>query len=151
MTTPTAAPIRLLLVAPPGPRANQMMLGLRATGLRVDETCVSHASELGAALREHAWDIVVSDFESPGLSGLVALRIVRATGIDLPFIFVSGAAGTAAAVAAIKAGADNYIPDSELAQLVPAMRHEIARARERIQRRHAQQLSRVAPAGMQAH
>jgi len=106
---------------------------------------------LGAELREHTWDIVISDFESPGLSGLVALRIVRATGLDLPFIFVSSAAGTAAAVAAIKAGADNYIEDCDLALLAPALRHEIARARERAQRRHAQLLSQAVLAGMQAH
>ena len=103
MTAPMAPAehIRLLLLAAPGKRADQIMLGLRATGLPVDETRVSHASALATELREHTWDAVISDFESPGLSGLVALRIVRATGLDLPFLFVSSAAGTAAAVAAI--------------------------------------------------
>jgi DNA-binding NtrC family response regulator len=144
-------PVRLLLVATPGARAHQILLALAAAGLAVREQVVSHASALGAALREKPWDIVVCDFESSGLSGLVALRIVRAAGLDLPFVFVSGAEGTAAAVAAIKAGADDYIPDCELAQLAPAMRHEIARALERTQRRHAQQLSRTVLAGLQAH
>ena len=153
MTAPLApaAPIRLLLLAASGKRADQILLGLRATGLLVDETRVSHASALVAELREHTWDAVISDFESPGLSGLVALRIVRATGLDLPFLFVSSATGTAAAVAAIKAGADNYIQDNELALLAPALRHEIARARERAQRRHTQLLSQAVLAGMQAH
>ena len=145
------SPIRLLLVASPGARADQILLSMRATGLRVDETCVADVSMLRAALQEHAWDLVISDFEAAGLSGLIALRLVRATGLDLPFIFVSGASGTAAAVAAIKAGADDYIPDTELAQLAPAIRHEIARSQKRTQRRHAEQLSRAVLANMQAH
>jgi FixJ family two-component response regulator len=102
-------------------------------------------------LRESTHDVVVCDFDSPAIRGLVALRIVREAGLDLPFIFVSSAPDIGAAVAAIKAGADDYLLDSDLTHLAPSVRHEVARARERALRHWAQIQVRATLARMELH
>ena len=153
MTAPliTDMPVRLLLVAAPGARALQILGQLSGSGMRLSATAVSHVSTLDQTLRESTLDIVVCDFDSPTVRGLVALQIVRATGLDLPFIFVSGVSDVGAAVAAIKAGADDYLLDNNLAQLARCVHHEVSRARELTQRQWAQRQVHATLTRMQAH
>ena len=42
------------------------------------------------ALASETWDIILCDFSFPRFSGQAALRIVTESGLDLPFIYVSG-------------------------------------------------------------
>ena len=144
-------PVRLLLVATPGARAEKILGGLCGCGMLLDTLVVSQVSTLEQTLRTSTHDVVVCDFDSPAVCGLVALRIVRATGLDLPFIFVSSAPDIGAAVAAIKAGANGYLQDSDLVHLAPSVRHEVARARERAQRQLTQNQVRATLARMELH
>jgi signal transduction histidine kinase len=82
------------------------------------------------------WDVVLSDYNLPGFSGLAALDIVRAQDASIPFIIVSGEIGEDTAVAAMRRGASDYLLKSNLARLVPAMLQSVdacenRRARER--------------------
>jgi len=43
-------------------------------------------------------DLVISDYTMPRFSGLRALELLKQTGIDIPFIMVSGSIGEATAV-----------------------------------------------------
>ena len=43
--------------------------------------------------------------QSSGFTGIDALRIFRSTGLDIPFIMISGTIGEEIAVSALKAGA----------------------------------------------
>ncbi len=63
-------------------------------------------------------------------------------GIDLPFIIVSGAIGEETAVAAMKAGAHDYLIKARLARLAPAVERELREAEERRKRRQAEQALR---------
>jgi signal transduction histidine kinase len=58
------------------------------------------------------WDCV--DTESGYLD---ALRLLRETGLDIPFILITGTAGEEAAVAALQLGADDYLLKDRLARL----------------------------------
>ncbi|TAN63876.1 hybrid sensor histidine kinase/response regulator [bacterium] len=89
---------------------------------------VDLAGLLISALKDKEWDIVISDYMLPSFNGLDALRIVKATGLDLPFIIVSGAIGEDVAVAAMKAGAHDYIMKGALSRLCPAVRRELTEA-----------------------
>ena len=60
---------------------------------------VAGAATLEAALAREPWDLVLSDYVLPGFGGLEALEIVKASGLDLPFILVSGTVGEDVAVA----------------------------------------------------
>src|SRR4051812_28707306 len=68
---------------------------------------VDTEGSLVEALRR-PWDIVISDFAMPEFSGLRAFEIVKGSGVDMPFVFVSGALGEERAVEAMRAGARDY-------------------------------------------
>ena len=54
-------------------------------------------------------DLVVSDHQMPGLTGLDLLELLKAEGYDIPLIILTGYASIEHAVSAIKAGAVDYI------------------------------------------
>jgi signal transduction histidine kinase len=83
------------------------------------------------ALAAEPWDIVFADYSMPQFSGSEALAIVRERGIDLPFMFVSGAIGEDTAVEAMKAGAQDYIMKGNRRRLLPAVARELREAEAR--------------------
>ncbi len=54
-------------------------------------------------------DLIISDYRMPGLTGLEFLGLLRQEGYDTPLIMLTGYASIEHAVAAIKAGAVDYI------------------------------------------
>ncbi len=105
-------------------------------------TPISHrvetASSLKLSLSEHQWDIIISDHNIPGFNSASALSIVKSTDTDIPFIIVSGSIGEDLAVAAMKAGAHDYIMKGNLTRLVPAIEREIREYKSRCARRSAE-------------
>ncbi len=92
---------------------------------------VDSADGLNQALQQGEWDVVLSDHSMPGFDSFAALQIVQQRGRDLPFIIVSGAIGEDLAVAAIKAGAHDYLLKSNLKRLIPAIERELQAAQAR--------------------
>lgn len=93
--------------------------GYEMTFLRVDDE-----ASLREAMKER-WDLVISDYMMPKISGLDVVKAVRGSGLDLPVIIVSGLMGEEFAVTAMKAGADDYILKDRLFRLVPAIEREL--------------------------
>ena len=62
---------------------------------------------LGADLR--TWDLIVADVELPGMSGIEFLEIVKARAPKVATLVISSHASFDYAVAAIRAGADDYM------------------------------------------
>ncbi|HEU4437234.1 MAG TPA: response regulator, partial [candidate division Zixibacteria bacterium] len=91
------------------------------------------------ALEKSDWDLVISDFTMPHFNGMAALSVLKETGMDVPFIIVSGSIGEDVAVACMKAGASDYIMKNNLNRLVPAIARELAEAEERRARRSAEE------------
>ena len=58
---------------------------------------------------EHPADVVVTDLKMPNMSGMQLLNQLRAGNSDVPVIVVTADADTSSAVAAMRAGADNYL------------------------------------------
>lgn len=54
-------------------------------------------------------DLIISDHQMPGLTGLDFLEILKRDGVDIPVIMLTGYASIEHAVQAIKAGAIDYI------------------------------------------
>lgn len=107
---------------------------------------VEDAQSMTRALREHTWDVVISDYYMPGFGALAALSLVRVGGHDLPFIIVSGNMGEDLAVEAMRAGAADYVMKRNLSRLVPALERELrdAEARRGAQRAELQLLEQSA-------
>src|SRR5262249_42561392 len=81
------------------------------------------------------WDLIIADYVMPLFNGLAALALVREKGLDLPFIIVSGHITEDTAVAAMKAGAHDYVMKDKLARLGPEVERELREAEVRHQRR----------------
>jgi DNA-binding NtrC family response regulator len=61
------------------------------------------------ALAKGNVDLIISDYRMPGLTGLEFLELLHQEGYDVPLIMLTGYASIEHAVAAIKAGAVDYI------------------------------------------
>ena len=132
------AALRVLLVEDAPEDAELNLLALRAGGFRVESLRVETAEALARALQERAWDLVLSDVQLPGFGGFEALRILQASRQDIPFLIVSGAIGEEVAVSAMKAGAHDYVPKSNLGRLGAVVDRELREARSRREKREAE-------------
>ena len=74
-------------------------------------------------------DLVLSDYEMPQFNGLQALELLKQSGLEVPFILVSGTIGEDTAVAAMKLGASDYLLKDRLARLGPSVAHALAESR----------------------
>lgn len=92
---------------------------------------VATPKALNKALKETAWDVVVSAYSMPKFDALSALSIVRCHCAEMPFIIVSGSIGEEVAVAAMKAGATDYVMKGNLARLGPVIEREVREAEVR--------------------
>jgi signal transduction histidine kinase len=126
-----------------------MVAHLRRDGLLAETTRVdSEAAFLQALDAEPPWDVVVSDYNLPGFSGLVALDLIKASGKMIPFILVSGEIGEDTAVEAMRNGASDYLLKNNLTRLAPALlhaveTHELQLARQRADRELGESKRRV--------
>jgi signal transduction histidine kinase len=130
--------LKVLLIEDSEPDALLIRGHLESAGYRLQCKRVQTAHELHSALTKDSWDLVISDYRLPQFCGLDALKILQGHGLDLPFILVSGYIGEETAVAAMKAGAHDYLMKENLARLVPAVRRELKEAEVRQARAKAQ-------------
>jgi CheY-like chemotaxis protein len=109
--------LSVLLVEDSDMDAELVIRALRKAGYTPRVEVVKTSAQMQEALRAGGWDVVFSDWELPGFSGLQALEIHRRAGSGIPFIIVSGRIGEEAAVEAIRAGADDFVPKDRLEHL----------------------------------
>jgi PAS domain S-box-containing protein len=107
---------------------------------------VESATAVRAALQAKQWDIILCDYHLQGFNGLDALGILRESGIDIPFIIVSGMLGEEMAVAAMKSGAHDYIMKNSRQRLVPAIERELREAEMRRERKRTEERYRQSEA-----
>ena len=91
---------------------------------------VRSSAEALVRLSRESFDLVLVDLRMPDMSGLELLRECMHRGLRVPFIVVTGRGDEAAALAALKLGAYDYIVKREnyVSQLPHAIDHAIARA-----------------------
>jgi diguanylate cyclase (GGDEF)-like protein/PAS domain S-box-containing protein len=133
--------LRVLLVEDSEDDAALTLRQLKKGGYVTQYERVDTPNAMRAALATKTWDIILSDYNMPEFSGSAALDVLRDTGIDIPFIIISGAIGEETAVEVMRAGAHDYIMKDNLARLVPAIERELREAEVRnIQRSTAEDL-----------
>ena len=81
-------------------------------------------------------DLVIADYTIPGYNGMKALQYVREKDELTPFIFVTGTLGEEKAVAAIKAGATDFVTKNRI-DLLPAAILRSLREREEKMKKNA--------------
>lgn len=131
-------PLNALIVEDSEDDALLLVEHLEAAGFQPSWIRVDSELAMRGALAANLWQIVFSDYTMPRFKGDRALEITRAFDQDLPFIFVSGTIGEEAAVAAMRAGAQDYVMKHNLSRLPPIVWRELEDARERRERHRAE-------------
>ena len=118
-------PLRILLLEDSDDDAALITHELKRGGYEAICLRVESQEEFRSALASRDWDVIISDYALPSYSGLRALADLHASGKDIPFILVSGTVGEAGAVAAMKAGAHDYVLKGDLSRLPLAVEREV--------------------------
>ena len=132
-------PIRVLIVEDSEDDAALVLRELRRGGYEPVYERVDTRDAFNAAINHKTWDIVLSDYSMPHFKGTEALELLKLTGLDIPFIFVSGTIGEDKAVEAMRNGAHDYVMKRNLARLVPAIERELRDAQIRQERKKAEE------------
>lgn len=127
--------LRILLIEDSEDDAHLLLRELQRGGYQVESERVETAESMRAALARQQWDLIICDFSLPTFSAPHALELLKDTGIDLPFIIVSGTIGEESAVNALKAGAHDFIIKGNFARLIPAIERELKEAAIRRERK----------------
>jgi two-component system, cell cycle sensor histidine kinase and response regulator CckA len=134
-------PLRVLVVEDSVDDTLLIVNELKRGGLEPVDERVETAAAMRAALEVHEWDLIICDYSMSHFDGPEALAIHQQTGLDIPFISVSGTVGEEAVAEMMKAGAHDYVMKHHLARMVPAVKRELRAAQERRDRRHTEAVS----------
>ncbi len=133
--------LRILLLEDSVTDAELVRELLEADHFVCEVTRVQTRAEFVAALEDGAIELILADYNLPSFDGLSALRLARSARPDLPFIFVSGF-GEEIAIEALTSGATDYVLKARLSRLAPSVRRALREARERAERKKAEQALR---------
>jgi CheY-like chemotaxis protein len=78
-------PIRVLIVEDSENDALLLVRELWRGGFEPEFDRVDTSEAMVAALAKQTWDLVISDYSMPHFSGIAALKLLRKSGLDLPF------------------------------------------------------------------
>src|SRR6266702_742355 len=131
--------LRVLVVEDSELDAALLLRALERGGFKPVSEIVDTAEAMLAALEHKSWDLILADHAMPQFSAPEALDLVKKRGIDVPFIIVSGHINEETAVAAMQAGAHDYVMKERLARLVPAVRRELREAAVRRARHESEE------------
>ena len=132
-------PLRVLLVEDSQPDAVLLKRALERGGFELLCERVDTREAMKQALEKQPWDLILADHAMPQFSAPEALDLVKKHGLDVPFIIVSGHIEEETAVAAMRAGAHDYIMKERLARLVPAVERELREAEVRRARKKSEE------------
>ena len=134
-----ARPLRVLIIEDSEDDTLLLLRELKRSGYEVEFERVDTAQAMRSVLNQKTWDLILSDYSMPEFNAPTALELLKASGLDLPFIIVSGTIGEETAVAALKAGANDFLVKGKFSRLGPAIERELREAESRNERRRAEE------------
>jgi PAS domain S-box-containing protein len=130
-------PLRILSIED-DPRDVELIQNLLETeDIVCKVTRVDTQAALLASLEKGGIDLILADYSLPSFDGISALKLAMKACPDVPFIFVSGTLGEEVATEALKIGATDYVLKTRLSRLVPSVVRALREARERAERKQA--------------
>lgn len=129
--------LKVLLVEDNNADADLVMRQLRRSGYEAE--CVRVDNELDYLHHLTAdIDIILSDYDLPQFNGRRALELQQQSGLQIPFLIISGTIGEETAVEAMKHGADDYLLKDRMGRFGSAVQHALDQAQARRDRHGAQ-------------
>jgi len=119
-------PLQLLIVDDDTTDLELCVRGLKKSGFAFEANTATAQEEFRKKLREGPVDVVLSDYNMKGWTGMDALAIVKELRPEVPVILLTGTLGDERAVECIKLGVTDYVLKDQLARLPSALN----RARE---------------------
>jgi PAS domain S-box-containing protein len=132
-------PLRILSIEDDPKDAELIQDLLETEGVACEVTRVDKEASLRDLLEQGGVDLILADYSLPSFDGISALKLAIKISPDVPFIFVSGTLGEEVAIEALKIGATDYILKTKLSRLVPSVVRALREARERAERKQADQ------------
>jgi PAS domain S-box-containing protein len=142
---PSNKPLRVLIVEDVPADAWMIRKELSRAGYTVEWSRVEGEVAYRAALNPRL-DVILSDCKMPGFTSGRALKVLRDSGLDVPFILVSGTIGEEAAAELMRQGAADFIPKDKRGRLGMAVERAMAEAKLRRERLDAIESLRSAEA-----
>ena len=127
-------PLNVLIIEDSEDDALLIVLELRRGNFNLVWEQVETADALRTMLTTRPWDVIIADYRIPGFDAPAALKVVKQSQLDIPFIVVSGKIGEQLAVEMMKAGAHDYVMKDNLIRLPEAVRRELREAQIRLER-----------------
>lgn len=134
----TERKIKLLIIEDSEDDTLLEVRSLKKEGFSVEYQRVQTADELKKCLTDNTWDVILSDYNMPGFTGLEAFEIFQSCHLDIPFIMISGKIGEEAAVEAMRRGINDYVMKEHLGRLGPAIERELRDAENKFSRERAE-------------
>jgi len=131
-------PLRILLLEDDAQDVELIQELLEADHFVCEVAHVQTRAEFLAGLEDSGIELILADYTLPSFDGLSALKLALSARPDLPFIFVSGTLGEEAAIDALKTEATDYVLKTRLSRLVPSVQRALREARERAERKKAE-------------
>lgn len=129
-------PLRVLILEDQASDLELTLMHLKLAGFDARWTCVDKKEDYIAHLHD-GFDIILADFKLPQFDALHALKHLKASGLDLPFIVVSGAISEEVAVQCMKLGAADYLLKDRMTRLGPAVENALNEKKLRDEQKHS--------------
>jgi signal transduction histidine kinase len=121
--------LRVLIVEDTQAAADILVQRLQEGGQAVVAQRVANGKAMRAALTAQSWDVIISACALRRFDAPAALAVMKAEGLDLPFIIVSDGTREDLAVQAMREGAHDYFLKENLGpRLVAAIEREVQEA-----------------------
>lgn len=140
----TVSPLRILLVED---KAYDVKIFQKAIENSGTDYIVKHVSRADEALNllqadPSAFDLLVTDHQMPGMTGLALCQTLLAQQVPIPIVLLTGTGSEVLAVAALKAGVDDYLVkdiDGSYMDLLPlVLSRVVEKYRDRIAKQQAE-------------
>ncbi len=132
-----ATPLHLLIVEDSADDTDLLVYELRRAGFNPTWKRVEREADFLVEIKKLP-DLILSDYSMPQFDGLRAVKLLRETGLDIPFILISGTVGEDVAVEAMKQGATDYLLKDRIARLGNAVQRALEQKQLGRQQRQAQ-------------
>lgn len=109
---------------------------------------VQTRKEFEDRLKTADYDVILSDYNLPSFDGLKALKMFVTSGLDMPFILISGQLGEERAIESIKAGASDYVLKNNRVRLPFVVDRALAEKEEQRRHRSMERLAKLQAAAL---